>query len=497
MDPLTPANAPSIGTTSPRPTEPARWRAPVRVASSAMLAALLLLVFTASRAAAHTGDQTYLYLDVTEASLSGRIEAPIADLREALDLELEGTDEEVLDELLANLDRVHAYFDEHLRIGTDDAEWAVDFDSVELFYSDLPEDDDNYVLFPLVVDVSAAVADNGTVPREFEVAFDPFFDEIDDRDALLLIGNDWEAGVIDNGREVFATFDGGNRTQAIDLGDTGWVKNFTASGKLGINHIKTGPDHILFVLVLLLPSVLVFSAGWRPAPSFTAALWRVLKIVTMFTVAHSITFTLAGLELLPLPSPRIVESIIAISIAAAALHNIRPLAPNREWLISFAFGLFHGMGFASLVSGLDVDRGTQLVSLLGRNVGIEIGQALVVLLLFPALFLLRRTRYFQPFFVAFSIFLAVVSIGWMIERLFETDLGIDGIVDPIVEWPRVLWFIAAFTALAFVVQRRERAAGRLLDVAAPADGDTEPDGTASVDGPGGEPGDDRSEVSVS
>jgi hypothetical protein len=455
------------------------------------LTAIVLLVFTAVRADAHSGDQTYLYLDVAETSLSGRIEAPVGDLRTALGLKLEGSDDAVLAELEANSDGLHRYFDEHFDVGTGDVDWPLTFDSLELFYSDLPEADDNYILFPFTADVSATVDGGGTLPRVFEVRFDPFFDEVEGRDALLLIGNDWQAGVIDNGRAIFSTFDANSRVQEVDLGDTGWFKNFLASGKLGINHIKTGPDHILFVLVLLLPSVLVFSGAWRPAPSFGSALWRVLKIVTMFTVAHSITFTLAGLGILPLPSPRIVESIIAISIAAAALHNIRPVAPNREWLISFAFGLFHGMGFASLVSGLDVDRGTQLVSLLGRNVGIEIGQALVVLLLFPALFLLRRTRFYRPFFVAFSLALAAISIGWMIERLFETDLGIDGLVDPIVEWPRVLIYIGLFTVAAYLLERRERSAGRLIETASPDEGGDESLGS-------GEPiGDERSGVAVS
>ena len=131
----------------------------------------------------------------------------------------------------------------------------------------------------------------------------------------------------------------------------------------------------------------------------------------MFTVAHTITFSLAGLDILPLPPSRFVESVIAGSIAAAALHNLRPIAVNKEWLIAFLFGLFHGMGFASLVENLDVARSTQLVSLAGRNLGIELGQTAVVLLVFPALFMLRRTRYYRWFFFAASVFLTIVSVG--------------------------------------------------------------------------------------
>ncbi len=462
-------------TTTDRPVVTRRHRRPTsrssfRRATSAVLAfavalstVVALLATGASVAGAHTGEQSYLYLDVTEVSLSGRVEAPVRDLNEGLGLTLAGTDEEVLAELEANRDELHEYFGQHLSISSDGVEWPITFEGVELFESDDPEIDDGYIVFPLTVDVSPGLVD-GKVPRVFDVGFDPFFDEIEDRDAIVLIGNDWKAGVIDNGATPYATYDAGNRLQEVDLGNTGWTKNLYSSAKLGVNHIKTGPDHILFVLVLLLPSVLVFAGTWRPAPSFTSALWRVLKIVTMFTAAHSITFTLAGIGILPLPSPRIVESIIAISIAAAALHNIRPIAANKEWLISFAFGLFHGMGFASLVSGLDVDRGTQLVSLVGRNIGIEVGQAIVILLLFPALFLLRRTRYYRPFLIGFSILLAIVSVGWMIERVFEIDLGVSGLVDPVVEWPRVLIYIAVLTAVAFALERTERANGRLLDV---------------------------------
>lgn len=413
-----------------------------------------------SVASAHAGDQSYLYLDVTRSAVGGRIEVPIRDLNETLGLDLEGSDDEIIAGIRADFELIVDYLGDHLSIGTEANPWSIEFTESELFFSELPEADDNYVLF--FFEASPTVE---PVPRELQVTFDPFFDAIPGRDGLLLIGNDWQAGVIDNGYDVFTAFDDGSRTQIIDLGDTSRFKNLFESVKLGMDHIRTGPDHILFVLVLILPAVLVFSGGWKPARSFRSSLWRVLKIVTMFTVAHSITFTLAGLDILPLPSPRIVESIIALSIAAAALHNIRPIAANQEWLISFAFGLFHGMGFASLVSGLDVDRSTQLISLLGRNIGIEIGQSFVVILLFPALYLLRRTRYYQPFLVIFSLLLALVSLGWLIERAFETDLSVSSLVDPVIVFPRVLFGVAVFTVVAYLLHRFEEGQGRLLPIA--------------------------------
>ncbi len=429
---------------------------------AAFIAVVVVAVFAGiTPVSAHSGNQSYIYLDVTETTLAGRLELPIVDLRTSLGLDLSGSDEEILAELQANLPAVHAYADEHFDIGAQDAaRWELDFGDAELFYSDAPEVDDNYIIMAFDV-----VVDSGTVPRRFDVRFDMFFDEVEGRDALLLIGNDWQGGVIENGREDLATFDSDNRTQTIDLGDASAFKNFNSSVKLGVNHIRTGPDHILFVLVLLLPSVLVFRQMWLPVDRFGSALWRVMKVITMFTVAHSITFSLAGLGILPLPSPRIIESIIALSIAAAALHNIRPIVANKEWLIAFMFGLFHGMGFASLVSGLDVSRGTQLVSLLGRNVGIEIGQTVVVLMLFPALFLLRRTRIYRPLFVGISILLTGVALLWTIERLFQTDVGINAFVDPVFVWPRILFYILAVTVAAAAYYQVESSAGRLLPTA--------------------------------
>ena len=293
--------------------------------------------------------------------------------------------------------------------------------------------------------------------------------------------------MVENAEEVLIGFDANTRTRAIDLGGQSRWSNLAASVEIGLDHIRTGPDHILFVLVLLLPSVLVFASrngtgqrSWAPGRTFGGGLWRVLKVGTMFTLAHSITFTLAGLDLLPLPPSKLVETIIALSIAAAALHNLRPLAPNREWLIAFAFGLFHGLGFASLVSELDVARSTQLVSLLGRNLGIEVGQAVVIVMTFPALFLLRRTRLYRQVFVASSIALALIALGWMVERVLDVNLRVSELVDKFTKFPRSLGFAVVATVAAAGVYWWEKRANRLLPTHGEGDGvvldltDTEP-----------------------
>lgn len=129
------------------------------------------------------------------------------------------------------------------------------------------------------------------------------------------------------------------------------------------------------------------------------------------------------------------------------------------------FGLFHGMGFASLLSELDASRSTQLASLIGRNLGIEIGQAVVVLLVFPALFLLRRTIPYQPLMKIASSILAVVAMAWAVERVFELDFGTNELADRIVKFPRSLIVVVVVTLAAAAYRRFEERRGRLLPIA--------------------------------
>ncbi|NNL97596.1 MAG: HupE/UreJ family protein, partial [Acidimicrobiia bacterium] len=189
---------------------------------------------------------------------------------------------------------------------------------------------------------------------------------------------------------------------------------------------------------------------------------------TMFTIAHSITLALGGLEIIVLP-PRIVEAVIAISIALAALHNIRPVFVNKEWLIAFSFGLIHGFGFAGLLSDLGLTQSRRLVSLLGFNIGIEIGQAVIIVLVFPALYLARRTKGYLPAMYGGSLLLILIASVWAIERAFSVDLGTEWIMDRASVWPRQLIPVAIAYVLATVAYRNGRNNGELLPLPEAAD----------------------------
>ena len=191
----------------------------------------------------------------------------------------------------------------------------------------------------------------------------------------------------------------------------------------GVWHIWIGFDHILFLLALLLPLVLVRADGhWRPVDRFSEALREVLWVVTSFTVAHSITLSLAALGLVELPS-RLVESAIAVSVVVAALNNLVPLFNHRRWMVAFGFGLIHGFGFASVLAELGLPQDALVLSLVGFNLGVEAGQLAIVAVFLPLSFALRHTAFYRrgvlPVGSALAIALALV---WLAERALDLKL---------------------------------------------------------------------------
>jgi hypothetical protein len=184
------------------------------------------------------------------------------------------------------------------------------------------------------------------------------------------------------------------------------IERSTAAGTrsfllLGIHHILSGYDHLLFLLGLMLPGGGVLTLA---------------KIITAFTLAHSVTLSLAVLDVVVLPD-RLVEALIGLSIAAVAAENLW-LEPTvrRRWLVSFCFGLVHGFGFSGALRELSLPAHGLLLSLFGFNAGVELGQALVVGVALPALLLLRDTRWERRVIKAASLGILLVGLALFVER---------------------------------------------------------------------------------
>jgi hypothetical protein len=185
----------------------------------------------------------------------------------------------------------------------------------------------------------------------------------------------------------------------------------------GIWHILSGIDHLLFLVSLLLPAVLLRRGRqWEPVPRARPALISIFKVVTAFTLAHSLTLTLAALNIVRLPS-RLTESVIAASIIVAALNNIFPIVTETRARIAFAFGLLHGFGFASVLADMGLPQGARLVSLIAFNLGIETGQLAVVLAVMPLIYGLRSGAFYRRALMPWgSAAIAAMALVWLVQR---------------------------------------------------------------------------------
>ncbi|MDR7298038.1 hypothetical protein J2X16_003387 [Pelomonas aquatica] len=219
------------------------------------------------------------------------------------------------------------------------------------------------------------------------------------------------------GEPLLLTPGAGPQRLALDSRDLG---GFVVEG---MAHIASGLDHVLFLVTLLLVAVWRRDGhGWAPRSSARCALAETLKLVTAFTLAHSVTLGLAASGALA-PPEAAVESLIALTVLLAALDNIRPFMPGPRWLTVGLFGLVHGIGFAGPLKDLGL-RGAELVlPLLGFNVGVELGQLVVVALLLPLALALRSAAVYRRAVVpGGSGAIAVLALVWCVERSLALQL---------------------------------------------------------------------------
>jgi HupE/UreJ protein len=230
---------------------------------------------------------------------------------------------------------------------------------------------------------------------------------------------------VENGASRSYVFGAETSRQSVGSEARGPLGQLAAYFDEGVRHIATGIDHVLFLLSLLLPAVLVRRPnGWQPGASFRDGFVDVAKVVTAFTLAHSITLSLAALSIVALSS-RAVESAIALSVVLAALNNVLPVVASGRWIAAFGFGLLHGFGFAGALNDLGLPAGSLALSLAGFNLGVEAGQLAIVLVFLPLAFALRSTWAYRRLVCGGgSIAIAAVASVWLVERAF--DVGVIG-----------------------------------------------------------------------
>jgi hypothetical protein len=255
------------------------------------------------------------------------------------------------------------------------------------------------------------VANCATSPERIDVNYDLLFAaDPNHRGLLNLHGKDFNQTVVlsRDSRTASLRADAGNPWQQF--------RPFVGEG---VWHIWQGYDHILFLFTLLLPAVVVHRQGrWQARAFLRDSAGDILKVVTAFTLAHSLTLSLAALGVVSLPS-RLVESAIALTVLLGALNILFPLVRERRWLVALIFGLIHGLGFASVLADLGLPSGNLLQALIGFNVGVELGQLAIVALLMPVTFLIRQTVFYRRLVLpAGATAISCLAVYWIATRAF-------------------------------------------------------------------------------
>lgn len=367
-----------------------------RVARACLLATIASL--SCGAADAHTTGTSYLRIDARAGSgtFAASWDIALTDLQWALDLDTDGDAKTSSDELLAQRERIISLATKNLNVQRGGAPCAISVDRV------------------------------ARVSRDSQ----PFA-------ALRLRGRCLQAGPLQVSTGLFfgstvytallnvQTSRGSTQT-LLSRSHSAWTEPAVASWAStlllflaqGIWHVLIGYDHIAFLLLLLLPSVLrVNQEGWQRASSVRYVFRDVLKIVTAFTIAHSITLGLAASGALRLPTPPI-EAAIAGSIVIAGLINLFPRAASARLAVAFGFGLVHGFGFANALGEIGAKGFALAPMLAGFNLGVEVAQLLIVALTLPVLMILSaRPLYARRVMPACSLLIALAGTVWLTERL--------------------------------------------------------------------------------
>lgn len=360
---------------------------------------------TTAVASAHAPLQGYMFLEVYGDSTVVRLELAVPDVIRALTLPWDPKTRPTREQVQASLAAIRNYVEPRFALGAGAERTAPIYRGFDV----RPTESGEFLLLEYVV--------GKPLGARVPITMTPFF-EFDEptRRNLLVIEHNWRTGTFGNHMNISLVLSPEEPTQVLDLSDSSVWRGFFALVRLGVEHIWIGIDHILFLVALILPSVLRREGGrWRPAESFSRALIKIVTIVSCFTIAHTITLSLAALGVVDLPS-RLVESVIALSITIAALHNLWPSPKVNEAAIAFVFGLFHGFGFASVLGSLGLGTDHLVLSLLGFNLGVEIGQVAIIAAVFPLLFFARRLRVYNLALRLGSVGLMAIGLLWVAER---------------------------------------------------------------------------------
>ena len=380
---------------------------------------------------AHPMPNSVVVLNIHENHYTGQIQLPLAELQSAIGKDVNDNSDRLVERLG---DSLRIYLLQHIRPKSFEGKpWAVELGEMKVIETKNPIVGDYK---ELVIDFKMSPPKNYDL-RNFYFDYDVILHQVASHKTLIAIKQDWQQGIVaeDSTMQQVGVIEWDIPTNtlkpfqiSVQAGST-W-QGFKNMVLLGINHIKEGTDHILFILTLLVAPLT--PRGSPPTPRggvsvFKLPLWGrgglplgvgglLLGLITAFTIGHSLTLFLGAVRWIRFPAQSI-EILIAITILVSAFHAYRPIYPKKEMLVAGGFGLIHGLAFAQTLTNLQLSTKQMILSILGFNIGIELMQLLVILVVFPVLILLARTRYYTIIRKIGAVVMMILAFAWLIERI--------------------------------------------------------------------------------
>ena len=375
----------------------------------------LILCFFSIPAFCHQEPNSVLVMLIKSKGIETELLLPIAELEIAYGKRLSIEPEKTIQK---QSKEIKTYILNHFKPETEDGKkWTVNIKDMSVGTSHRTSNGNKKVL--IVHLLLQPPTDAST--RQFVLKYDVILHNVLFHKALVWIKQDWNNGILgDNESEIGSiSLDMEKNIIAplnVNLKEGSAWKGFKSMVLLGVDHIAEGIDHILFLLVLLLPATLIArNKRWDKFGGAKYSIWRLVKITSAFTLGHSVTLLFGALGWLKVP-PQAIEIFIAITILITAIHAFRPLFPNKEMFIACAFGLVHGMAFATTLTELQLETGKLILSILGFNIGIEMMQLFIILLVIPWLIILSAFPIYQWFRRMGATFAIIAALGWIAER---------------------------------------------------------------------------------
>jgi len=378
---------------------------------------LLLLLYIKSSGMGHPMPHSIFSLSIKSNKILAELNLPLKELQLAVPFDVTNQVNTLAKDERRKLliDYLMAHIHPKSMVGT---LWTVDIYDLKVEES-LQEATGKYQELVVLLSMTPPV---GETVRSFELNYDAILHQVITHKVFVNLKQDWQNGKTDRSEQSLGVIEfniGSNKILPlpIRLDEGSMSKGFITMVRLGMNHISEGLDHLLFLLVLLLPVTLKNKNGrWTTFVGTKNSFINIIKIVTAFTLGHSVSLFVGAQKWLVLPQQP-VEIAIALTILITAIHGLYPIFKHREIFIATAFGLIHGLAFSTILSDLNLETKELFYSILGFNIGIELMQIFVIILIIPWLIILSKNDHYTWIRLGGAVFAMIAALAWMIERI--------------------------------------------------------------------------------